>query len=164
MLQPVWGFPRIWSPRAGHSGVEWAWQSCRVRCFGPARLTPGMLLPRTSRCRPVSVLLSVGEEELLLPGGKPGRAPSDHTRLSMRSETPYSLCFLGIPAFFFPWGRSTLCFSSTPHRVLPLKENTEPPALLARTIDSFSNPVPPYLPLRSNSGERSNDAQRGSVP
>lgn len=31
-------------------------------------------------------------------------------------------------------------------------------------MDSFSNPVAPYLPLRSDSGERCNDAQQRSVP
>lgn len=138
-------------------------QFCRAPGFGGARrLTPGMLFPCKSRCKPVSVCLSVGEEELLLPGAKPGRTTSNHTRLSMRSEITYSV-FPGNTRVS-PWGRFTLSFSSTPHRVLPLKENTEPPASLAWTMDSFSNPVASYLPLRSDSSERYNDARQRSVP
>lgn len=57
----------------------------------------------------------------MLPGGKPGRAPSDHRR----SENPYSLCFLGIPAFL-P-GEDPLCVLVAPHIGSSLSRKTPNP-------------------------------------
>lgn len=150
MLQPVPGSPRIWSPRRGRMCTA-VLQSLQLWLSGTDCWN---VISVSVRCRPVCSLIGRRGGAFAARRGAWESAFESHTRLSKRSETPYSL--------FLP-GEDPLCVSSTLRRVLPLKEDTETPAHLAQTAGSFSNPVVPYLTLRSVSGEHCSDAQRRSV-